>query len=481
MTNNKINYIIGASVLFLTACKVPQVIQKTALNEVPAAFENTVTDTVAIPMLSPADFFADPQLLKYLEIALRDNWDYKIVMQRMDIAMAHLSTAKAQFLPSVNGLLNASGTRFGKYTMEGVGNFDTNLSNNIEEEQKVKTNPTPNYFLGLGTNWEIDIWGKLKQKKKAAQQRFLASVEGRKWLESTLVSHVAATYYDLVVCDQEISILEQNIRLQEAALDVVKIQFEVGRATRLAVSQMEAQYNHSQALLNSQKIVLAETEAAFLALLGKYEMPIERPKVIDMNAVRYLSGAAIPTQVMQNRPDIQQAFLELEATHADAKAARAAFFPTVNISAYGAFNAFSGEMLFNTSSFAWQLFGGLTAPIFNKKQIKNDFKIAKANQEIAFYEFQKVAQGAYLEVNTLLKQLAHNNQVYNWKQKELNALNEGVELSNDLYVSGYATYLELVAAQKSKLEADLQIIDIKRQQVYQYIRLYKALGGGFSI
>lgn len=480
MTFNKISYVLGASVLFLAACKVPQTIQTPIPDNIPVTFVQQITDTIDVKNLTADQFFADEQLVEYINLALRDNWDYKIILKRMEIAMAHLSTAKAQFLPSVYGLGNASGTKYGKYTMEGVGNFDTNLSPNIQDNQRVKTDPVPNYYLGLGANWEIDVWGKLKQKKVAAQQRFMASNEGRKYLESALVTNIAATYYDLVVTDQEIGMLLQNLKLQADALDIIKIQFDVGRATKLAVSQMEAQYNNSQALLYTKKAVLAETEAAMLALLGKFDMPIVRKKEIDLHAVRYLSGQAIPTQVMQNRPDVQQAFLELQATHADAKSARAAFFPTVNISAYGAFNAFSGDMLFNPASIAWQLFGGLTAPIFNKKQIKNDFNIAKTNQEIAFFEFQKVAQGAYLEVNTILKQLAHNNDAFLWKQKELTALNEGIALSDELYLSGYATYLEIVSAQRSKLEADMQVIEIKRQQVYNFIKLYKALGGGFT-
>lgn len=474
-------YILSSVILVAGACKVPSVISDTAGKAMPREFVIPASDTVYIQQLTIDDFFADQHLKQLIRKTLQDNPDYRIAFKRIRIAEAYLSKSRGALFPALKGMGNASATRYGKYTIEGVGNFDTNLSPNIEENQKVGTNPTPNYLLGLGVDWEIDIWGKYRQLKNAAKARFWSTVEGRKLLEATLVTRTALVYYDLIALDQEIRILHNNIRLQEEALEVVQIHQEVGRSTLLAVKQMEAQLSNSRSLLYLKQQELQEAETAMQELIGEYEGSVVRSSSIDIKAVRYLYNNAVPVQVMACRPDIRQALYELEATHADARAARAAFFPTVNIAGYLAYNAFSGEMLFNPASLGWQILGGLTAPVFQKNQIRSDFKIATTQQEIAFIELEKVTMNAYREVNLLLKQVSNTNMAYAEKEKESKAITMGVEISQDLYMNGYANYLELIAARKSKLEAELQIVELKRMQVQQLVQLYKALGGGYDV
>jgi multidrug efflux system outer membrane protein len=473
---------IGGSLLLLASCKVPQLPLQQQQSEVPNAFDTlTSTSNVKnIQELTYDTYFADPYLKQLISVALTDNLDYAIAQKRLDIATAVWRKSNNAFLPSISGIANASATKYGKYTMEGVGNFDTNLSPNIEDKQKISTNPTPNYWLGLGADWEIDIWGKLRNMKKSAKARYFATAEGKKLIEATLVSEVIAMYYDIIALDQEIAILENNITLQEQALEVVKLHQEVGRATLLAVKQMASQVYNAKAILAQKQNDREIAIQAMNALLGRYDGDIERSKEIIIPAVQYLYNYAIPTQVMQTRPDVKQALLELEASHAYVKAARTAFFPTVNIGAQLAFNAFSGEMLFNPASIARNVMGGLVAPIFNKSQIRNDFKIATAQQEIAYLEFEKIAMQAYREVNTLLKNVQYVNEAYVNKSNEVKTIAEGVDISQDLYMNGYANYLELITARKSKLDAEMEIIDLKRNQIRNIIKLYKALGGGYN-
>lgn len=482
MKNNTLSIIYILGLTTLSACKAPKVLMPTAEhNEVPQEFVNGNRDTTfVIQHLTIDYYFADNQLKNLINKALSDNLDYKIAMQRIHIADAYFRKAKGRLFPSIDALANASGTQYGKYTMEGVGNFDTNLSPNIDEDQKVKTNPVPNFFLGLGASWEIDLWGKLSNMREAARKRYFATIEGKKVLEASLVTRVAISYYDLIALDQEIAIINSNIELQENALEIVTVQYEVGRATNLAVMQAKAQLNNSKSMLKLKQQELQDAEMVMQELIGTYQGSVVRNEKIDIAAVQLLSQNAVPTQVMRNRPDVVRAYYELEAAHADAKAARAAFFPTLTLNAYGAYNAFSGEMLFNPKSLAWQALGGLTAPIFKQAQIKNDFKIATNEQQIAFYDYQKTAMNAYREVDNLLRNISNTNEAFVYKKAELDAIKEGVSISNDLYLTGYATYLEIISAQKSKLEADLQLINLKRRQVQNYILLYKALGGGYT-
>lgn len=468
---------LGISLVIATSCNVPSKLTLPEDKKMPDTFIAN-TDTQKVVSLQLNEYYKDENLQFLFTKIKTENPDYQIVLRRMEIMNNYFLQRKAAFLPQVAGVINGSGTKYGKYTMDGVGNFDTNLSNNIEEDQKVKTNPVPNYFLGLNASWEVDLWGKLKNMKKAAQERFFASREGHNLLLTSLSSEVANLYFELITWDNELVILKENNALQEKALEIVKIQKEVGRATALAVSQFSAQNLNTKAAIIAVQQNIQHTEQALNALLGSFNEPIVRSKNIDLHAIEYLKKVGNPNQLLQNRPDLRSAFHELEATKADAHAARAAFYPSLNLSAYAALNAFSGKMLFSGSSFAGQLFGGLTAPILQQRQIKTNFNISKLNQEIAFFEYQKATLNAYKEVNSLIQFVDYNSKKYAMKNEEVALLKDAIEHADDLYVAGYATYLEIIAAQKSKLEADLALVNIKKSQAQSLVMLYKALGGG---
>ena len=357
--------------------------------------------------------------------------------------------------------------------------ISTNLSPNIEKSQQVNTSFTPNYWLGLDASWEVDLWGKLKNMKQAARDRFLASVHGRDLMRATLVSEIAALYYELIALDLEVDILKENILLQQEALDIVIVQKEVGKATELAVQQFEAQLANTQVVLIELQQAIVNNENRLLLLCGKFEGKIERENSIQVQGIHAIGKYGNPNQLLQYRPDIQMSWRELSATHADAQAARSAFFPSLSLSAYGAFNSFNSSYLFNPTSMGFQLLGNIVAPIFQKHQIRGQFKIANASQEMAFMEYQKTVVAAFTEVKTVLSSLENTEKTLLLKEKEVNALTKAVEASADLYMAGYANYLEIIAAQKSKLIADLDYIKTKRNQAVLMIQLYKALGGGW--
>lgn len=465
---------------FLSACSAPQKLVLPGYKKTPETFAKQHSDTTNTQVLTLAEFYKDPYLQKLIQTAITDNFDAKMVMQKLAIANAEWKIAKGLWFPSVNFSAGASGNKYGKYTMEGVGNFDTNLSPNISDDQRVKTDPVPNYLLNLGVNWEIDLWGKYKNMRKAAQAAYLATEEGRKMVMANVASEVAQFYYLLIALDQELKIFEENIQLLSQSLEIIKIQKEVGRATSLGVKQFEAQLLNSTAAkeLILQKINAAEHQIRIL--LGMYEGPIERASKINFDQIASLAANIKPESVLQNRPDVQYAFYELNATKANALAVRAAFYPSLNIGANAGFNAFAGKMLFNPGSIAWNVLGGLTAPIWQKNQLKAQFNIASAQQVAAFYNFEKAAITAYNEVSALMYQIESYDKIHKLKIEEVAALENAIEVSNDLYVSGYANYLEIIAAQKSKLEANIQKIEMQHEKANCMILLYKAIGGAWK-
>lgn len=480
-TQKFISILLTGLSLGIGACSIPSKVSRKENLKVPEQYTGiNSTDSASIAQLNYRDFFKDAHLTAIIDEVLENNFDQRIAEEQLKIASAYLLARKGALLPSVQAGINASGTRYGKHTIEGVGNFDTNLSPNIDESQKVNTSFTPNYWLGLSVGWEIDIWGKLASLKKAAQKRFLATQQARDLVQATLVTQAASLYYELVTLDKMSAILKDNIKLQEQALEIVNIQKEVGRATELAVQQFNAQLSNTEASWVEIQQQTTNVENQLLALMGRFEGTIKRSAKIEPAHLPLKMDHGHPAQLLSYRPDIQMAYSELEASHADAKAARAAFFPTISLSAYGAYNAFNSSYLFNPTSLAYQLLGNMVAPVFQQNQLKSQFKIATAQQEIAFLEYQRTVVGAFQEVKTLIRYIENNQKILDFKSKEVSALANSVEVSNDLYVAGYANYLELINAQRSKRAADLDQVQARRNQAQAMIQLYKALGGGWQ-
>ncbi|HEY4208341.1 MAG TPA: efflux RND transporter permease subunit, partial [Puia sp.] len=215
--------------------------------DLPATYTGS-TDTATVASLSPEKFFADPYLQKLIDTALAANPDLQSALQKTEIAAASLRYTGSSLLPSLNAEIGAGVTKYGDYTVDGVGNFDTNKSPNIDNDKHIP-NPTPDYFLGFRSSWEVDLWGKLRSRKAAALSRFLASREGSRMVVTELISQVASLYYQLLTLDRQQAILKKNAQLQDNALEIVKVQKLGGRATELAVQQFQAQLLHTSSLL----------------------------------------------------------------------------------------------------------------------------------------------------------------------------------------------------------------------------------------
>ncbi|MFW0735651.1 TolC family protein [Flavobacterium sp. T12S277] len=476
--------VLATGTLLLTACSAPKVNDNLAAKPLPKNFDVTSkkaadSGTPFVP-LQTATYFKDEKLEKLLDKAVAQNPDYLVMEQRILIANSHLKVAKLALLPSFDLQADASGTRYGKYTMEGVGNFDTNLSQNISDRQRIATGATPNLFLGGKVSWEADIWGKLSNRKKAARQRYFASQQGMRLLKTKLLSDIAELYYELVALDKQAVIYKRNLDTQQHALDIISAQRSVGKATELAVQQFNAQNNNILAEAEQLNLKINQTEKALLTLLGEYGGKVDRSAEFLSGHLKVLNQKISVDSIIHQRPDVSEAYFELMATNADAKSARAAFFPTLNLGGYVGMNSFSFSTFFDSGSFAWQLLGGITAPVFNKGQIKQEFFTANRRQEISFLQYQNTITTAYNELSALLHRTEAFEDVLKYKSKEIEHLEIAVNVSNDLYLNGYANYLEIISAQKNKLQAELDFVDIQLKNANAQILLYKALGGGME-
>jgi len=467
----------GTAFLVMASCAAPKVAGLRKAKELPGEIVSTHQDSVVFQEINLKAYFTDQHLLELFDKVVQANPDFQIARQRVEIANSFLQRSKMDLLPSLEIGASASGDRYGKYTMEGVGNYDTNLSPNITEDQKINRDFTPNYWLGARSSWEIDAWGKLKNKKLAAQKKYLASAEGLRLLQVELFTDIANLYYQLVALDNRLAIYEKNYSLQQRAFEIVLAQREIGKATELAVQQFKAQNNNWLAEIEHIKVEIVTVEQAMTTLTGSYGGEIRRGSVLMPTNMEILNKNINVEAVIHSRPDVASNYYVLESSQADAKAAKAAFYPRIDLGAGFGLNAFSAGTFFNPASLAGQLLGGLMVPVFNKGQLKHEFNVATSEQEIAFLNYQKSVTTAFNELQSILKQTRIYEKVLKLKAEEVGFLDRGVEVSNDLYVTGYANYFELINSQKSKLQAELDLLQFRHQNTRNNVLLFKALGG----
>ncbi|MCB2410716.1 efflux transporter outer membrane subunit [Hymenobacter lucidus] len=462
--------VVGLALL-LGGCKVATPVVEPRSNPIPTSFGTAATDTASSATRSWRQFFTDPSLVALLDTAIRANPDLRIAVQRVEISRASVQAARGALLPSVNAVAAASYDRFA--TLSGTGYNATN-------DGQVLPSVAPDYFLGVRSAWEIDLWGKLRSRRQAAFARLLATEQGRRLVETALVAQVARLYYELLSLDNQLEVLRKNEQLQERALEIVRVQKLGGRATELAVQQFLAQLLRTRSLEaeTQQEVVVAENEIN--RLLGRYPQPIQRGAPLRDQALPAIS-AGLPASMLLRRPDVQQAELELVASRADVAAARAAFLPALTLSPYLGVNAYKASLLFSTpGSLAFGLLAGVSAPLLNRSLLQASYRQSAAQQQAAYVGYQRAIQTGFAEVTTNLRGIENYQRAYELRQQEVQALTTAVAISNDLYTASYANYLEVVTAQRTALDAELNLTGIRREQFLLLIDLYRALGGGWS-
>lgn len=478
----KLIYRIGlclSIIAFLNACATSKSNADLVTKALPSQYITT-SDSSNVAAINWKEYFSDPLLVGLIDTALKNNFDVLIAYQKIKSSQAQVKYAKGLSAPKVQGSVVAGGEKFGDYTMAGVGNFDTNLSPNIDDKQKVPNNVVPEYFVGLRSSWEVDVWGKLKNKRRAATAAYLATVEGKNWLVTNLIAEVASTYYELLSYKSEISIIDETIKLQEDQLNIVHVQKEAGRANELAVNQFQAQLLQSRILKLELAQQIIHTENKLNSLLGRY------PQTIDVNTNKFDRDVpaqiqvGIPSQLLSNRPDIKKSELELKASKANVRAAKAAFYPSFSITATLGLNSFNPNFIFSPQSMAYNALGGLITPLINQSAIKASFRSAKAEQVEAMYTYQKNILTGYVEVYNQLVYMDNLSQIYELKNQEVEVLTTSIETASELFLTGRATYLEVIITRSAALQSKLQLIEIKKRRLDTVVNVYRALGGGWN-
>lgn len=415
------------------------------------------------------EFFADPHLVALIDAALANNQELHIAAQEMVVANAEVMSRRGEYLPILGLGAGAGIDRVGRYTSQG----QSDEHNGVEPDLQ-------GYSFGLYASWEIDVWSRLRHATRAAQFRFLASQEGRNFMVTRLVAEIARRYYELVALDRQLEIVRNNVQLQQGALEMVRLQQQAARVTMLAVRRFEAQLQGFQSRQYDIEQRIVETENQLNLLVGRFPRHVERDAEDFLSVEPPVVHAGVPSNLLENRPDVRRAELELRAAALDVSAARARFYPALHLDGRLGFQSFDVRHLIDTpDSILYGIFAGVMAPLFNRSAITADYDASNSRQVQAVLRYERAILTAYVEVNTGLSLLRNLSRSYALKARQVERLTESVDISTLLFNSARADYLEVLTTRRDSLEAQMELIELKQRQLSATVTLYQALGGGW--
>jgi outer membrane protein, multidrug efflux system len=476
MKVNKIKYIPIAIVLMATvaSCNLPTLTVKNESRSMPETF-NGQKDTANTAYLKWSVFFKDSFLVALIDTALKNNQELNVLLQEVDVAKNGIRAKKGAYLPFLDVGAGAGVEKVGRYTSQGASDANTDIKPGVEFPE-----PLPNYVFGAEVSWEVDIWKKLRNSKQVAVKKYLSTIEGKNFMVTHLISEIASSYYELIALDNQLDILGKNIEIQKYALELVRLEKQAAKVTELAVTRFEAEVlkNQSRQFYIKQQIIEAENKINFL--LGRFPQPVARrsDNFLDLKTDSILYG--VPSQLLENRPDIRRAELELAANKLEVKVAKAEFYPRFVITAGAGYEAFNPKYLVQTpQSMLYSIAGGLVAPLVNRNAIKSAYLNANARQIQSVYEYEKTVLSAHIEVVNMLSRISNLQKSFDLKIQQVDALSRSVDISTRLFNSARAEYTEVLFTQRDALDSKFELIETKQLQMNAMIGVYKALGGGW--
>ncbi|HLP12646.1 MAG TPA: TolC family protein [Flavobacteriales bacterium] len=470
------NYKLAVMLLllvFVWGCHIPKNAMRVENKKMPGGYFRSTNDTVTSPV-KWREYFTDPDLVILIDTALKNNQEINIVLQEIEIQKNEILARKGEYLPSVSLKAAAGAEKTARYTRNGA--VEDNLT--IAEDKKFPE-PLPDFVVGTYASWELDVWKKMRNSKKAATARYLASVEGRNFSITYIVGEIASAYYELMGLDNHLDIVKKNIELQKSILETIQMEKDNARLTQLAVNRFQAQLLNTQNLQYeiNQQIVQVENRINFLA--GRFPQPVKRNSAnfysLNLDSVK----TGTPSQLLANRPDIRQAELELQAAKLDVKSARANFYPSLSLQAGTGLQSFKPTLLLNPKSILYNLAGDLVAPLLNRNAIKALYKNASATQIQAVYKYEQTLLNAYIDVMNNVAKINNLKLSFETKSKEADILTQSITISTNLFKSARADYAEVLLTQREALESKIELVEIKMKLLNAKVNVYRALGGGW--
>lgn len=415
--------------------------------------DTLISDTNNMANLPWEKVFTDPQLQNLIHTGLERNTDLQTALLRVKEAQASLMTSRLSYLPS-----------FTFAPQGGVSSYD-----------KMRGNWS--WSLPVSASWEIDLFGKLLNTKRAAKASLMQSEAYQQAVQTQIVAAIANYYYMLLMLDKQLQITEETSVLWAKNVETMKAMKEGGMVNEAGVVQSQANYHAIIASIADLKDQIRQTENSLCLLLRQAPQKIERSG-LDKQHFPEVLQTGVPVQLLSNRPDVKAAEMALAGTFYNANEARAAFYPSLSISGTFGWTNQAGSTILNPGKMIASAIGSLTQPLFYRGANIARLKIAKAQQEEAMLSFEQSVLNAGSEVSDALSLYQSANQKLEQRIQQINFLEKSVEYTQELLSLSTSTYLEVLTAQQSLLSAQLSGVADKFQQMQAVVNLYHALGGG---
>lgn len=449
-------YIIFLTTLFfMCSCSVYRKYERPeniVMDSTFRAMENVI-DTTTIAQLPWKELFHDFRLQKLVEQGLQNNTELQTAQLRVEAAMAHLTSAKLAYLPSL--AFEPEGT---------ISNVDG-------------TKASRSYNIGANISWEIDVFGKVSNEIRSKNAVFKQNEAYRQAVQTRLIATIADSYYSLILLDWKIEIYERTMKNWNESIHTLKVLKRAGKATQAAINQAEANKLSVESSILTLKKQIFSLENSLSALLGIPSQSIDRGKWEEQKFLSKLY-VGVPLQLLSNRPDVRQCEYVLEEQFYLTNKARAAFYPSIILGGTSGWTNNIGNTIVNPGSLLTSIAISLAQPLFNKGINRTNLKVAKLQQEEALRDFQQKLLDASVEVNDALIQWQTAHSRLELNKKQIDALESAVRNTHLTMQYGNITYLEVLTAEQNLLQAELSNVTDKYDEIQGIINLYHALGGG---
>ena len=425
--------------------------------------EQTLTDSTSLGNLSWDKLFTDPILQGHIKKGLQNNLDIRIAMQTIDAANANMKQGKAGYFPTF-----------------GLGADWTHqiLSRNSQFGRILADRNVDQYQLTGNLSWEADIWGKIRSNKRATNASYLQTVAAQQAVQTQLVSNIASTYFQLMALDAQLKVVDSTLVNRNQSIETIKALKDAGNVNEVGVKQTEAQLYATQIIKEDLKNNIVILENTMSILLGEAPRKIER-STFETQKVTAEINLGVPAMALSKRPDVLAAEYNLISNFELTNVAKSSFYPSLKVTATGGLQTVDLKEWFTANSLFANIVTGLTQPVFNQRQIKTRYEVAKANQQKAYLQFEQSLLTAGKEVSDALQQYNNETTKLSIRKQQVDALKKAADFSDELLTYGLVNYLEVLTAKDQALNTELNLIDNQYKQYNAIIVLYKALGGGW--
>lgn len=448
----------------LTSCQVTNKYKSPEINTDNLFRSEVLTDSNTIADIPWSDYFSDPELQALIEEGLNNNYDLQIAVSRIKQAEASLGIARSAYFPDVALVGQTDHTRF----------------SNGDKGKDVLGYSSTKYSLGVSVSWELDVWGKLNRQSRAKYAQFLNSQAFHNLIQTSLIANIATSYYTLLALDEQLRISLKTIDLLKESTETMQSLMDAGLLNAAAVEQSKALLYATEVSIPDLKSQIYQTENALSSLLARKSGSITRSDIHKQKVVKELNYG-VPVMLLSKRPDVKQAELAFRTAFELTNVARASFYPQIKLtSGTIGYAATSLSSFFKPENIFASIIGGLTQPIFARKQLLNNLKISKLQQQEALLTFEKAVLSAGQEVSNLVYGYESSLSKNNVRANQVQALKNAVEYTQELLKAGEANYTEVLTAEQNFLKAQLGQVSDKLEQLQFSVNLYKALGGGIE-